>query len=81
MNIETEKLNLIQLILSADPVTFSEAKSALRSVFEKKKETDFWDELSKDEKDKVEISLQQIKEGKTKSYSEVEAIAKKALNI
>jgi uncharacterized protein YehS (DUF1456 family) len=68
MNIEAEKLKLVQMILNID----SEATiDKIKSLLKKDTETDFWDELHDDVKAGVEEAIKELDEGGGIPHDEV----------
>ena len=76
MNVEAARLDLIQIIMSIDADKLSSAKKSLEIVFSGEDE-----EFNEFELKKINIGLQQMREGKTKTSDEVRANARKALGI
>lgn len=76
MNAEAARLDLIQIIMSIDADRLPSARKALEIVFSRADE-----ELNAFELSKINIGLEQMKEGKTKSSEEVRMNARKALGI
>jgi hypothetical protein len=60
MNIELEKFSMMREIMNANPEQILKLKQAFSSVFEKKEESDFWEELSPKSKARIEESEKQI---------------------
>lgn len=72
MDIKTTKLELMQMLLKTEKESILKK---LQEVFEK--ETDWWNELSKKEQQKIEASIKSLDEGKVISNNQVqERIAK-----
>jgi predicted transcriptional regulator len=66
MNLQAKKLELVQLILN------TEKPSILRQVEEVfKKKTDWWDEISEDERKSIEKGLAEANEGDLIPHEEV----------
>ncbi len=66
MNIEARKVSIISWITHLDD---EEILSKIESL--QNSESDWWETISKDEKDEIEQGLADIKNGKTKSHNEV----------
>lgn len=65
MNIQEEKISLAQLLMQTnDP----ELIRSIREILRKKKPTDFWDELSPQEKAEIEAADEEITREETTSY-------------
>lgn len=65
MNIQEEKISLAQLLMETnDP----ELIRSIREILSKKKPTDFWDELSPEEKAEIEAADEEIAREETTSY-------------
>jgi predicted transcriptional regulator len=75
MDIQIEKLRLIQWLAGLnDPQTISEFLALKKS-----KETDWWDEISAEEKSEIEEGLAQADKGELISHEEVKEKYKKWL--
>ena len=75
MNIQTEKLKLIEWI-----ARIQDSKTLEKLIsFHKEYETDWWDEISEFEKKEIEIGLKDIEEGRTVDHSEVRTLYEKHL--
>ena len=81
MDIRTEKLNLIRRLIQ---VNDEDLINAIKSLLEyglkqgeKDSTVDFWDELSEDQKNKIEASIKEINEGNSIPHHEVMAEFKK----
>jgi hypothetical protein len=70
----TEKLNQIH-----DAGILENLDLILNELVASSKGKDFWDDLTEEEKKNIEISLQQIKQGKTIPHEEVQAQARQWL--
>ncbi len=66
MNIESTKLELMQLLLQTEKESLL---AKLKKVFEE--EGDWWDELSAEEKEKINQGIKDGEEGRTTEHSEV----------
>ena len=66
MNVQTEKLELIKLILDTDN---PKILNSIKNILNRKKE-DFWESLSIEEKNEINEGLKQIENGETVDYEE-----------
>lgn len=67
MNIETTKLELMQLLLN----THNESiLMKIKRIYEEES-SDWWSELSKEEQTEIEIGLKQIETGELTNHNEV----------
>ena len=65
MNIQEEKISLAQLLMETnDP----ELIRSIREILSKNKPTDFWNELSTDEKAEIEAADNEIARDETTTY-------------
>lgn len=77
MNIQAEKLHIIQQIISIEDELLLEAIQKLLDYGLKKGERsqeeikDFWDELTEAQKAQIELSRKQLREGKGIPHGEV----------
>lgn len=69
-NIEKEKLEIIKWITSLKDETSLERIKLLKD----KKYSDWWDEITADEKSAIEQGIKDMKSGKTKSHKEVKKL-------
>jgi thiamine pyrophosphate-dependent acetolactate synthase large subunit-like protein len=60
MNIQAKKLELVQRILNTDKPSLLEKIS---KIFEQESETDWWDELSDEERASIQEGLDQLDRG------------------
>lgn len=80
MNLQAEKLDLIEQLVKVDD---EELLLAIKNLLEfglkrqGENQTDFWDELSAEQKAKVELSISQLEVGQGISHEEVMATLKK----
>ena len=66
MNIQSKKIELVQLILNINkPALLDKIKQLLIQ------ETDWWDELSEEQKDSIEVGLEQANRGETLTHEQV----------
>ena len=65
MNIETEKKELAKLILETENQSIIES---VRKVFMQNMESDFWDNLSLDQKDEIERATKEMENGEAVDY-------------
>ena len=73
MNIHAEKIKLIEWI------TRVQDNSIINKLLKVKEESDWWDEISSEEKTSIEQGLQDIKEGKGIKHSEAKKLYEKYL--
>ena len=74
MDIQAEKLNLItQIVKIQDESLINAIKGWLEFglKYQPKEESDFWDELSDEQKARLELSMQQAKNGEVIPHEEV----------
>jgi predicted transcriptional regulator len=67
MNIQAEKLELLQLILNTDNPS---VLNAIKRIFQKSADTDFWNALSEEQKEEIYQGLAEIENGEVVSYNE-----------
>jgi predicted transcriptional regulator len=67
MNIQAEKLELLQLILNTDNPS---VLNAIKRIFQKTADTDFWNALSEEQKEEIYQGLAEIENGEVVSYNE-----------
>lgn len=60
MNIQAKKLELVQRILNTDKPSLLEK---IKKIFEQEGETDWWDEISDEEKTSIQEGLDQLDRG------------------
>lgn len=65
MNIQTQKLELVKMILETDNPSILES---VKKLFRKTKDSDFWDKLSQDQKDDILEGLRDIENGDLVDY-------------
>jgi len=65
MDIQTEKLELIKLLLNTDNPGIIQS---IRQIFQKEKTTDFWDELSSEQQLEIKQGSSEIEQGKFSDY-------------
>lgn len=73
MNIQSEKLKLIEWITRVQDNTIIE------KLLKVKEESDWWDEISVEERQSIERGLNDIKEGKTHPHSSARKLYEKYL--
>lgn len=65
MNIQAEKIELAKMLLiTNDPRIIQ----SIREILKKEINTDFWEELTSDQKEEIKLAKKQIKEGKSSDY-------------
>ncbi len=67
MNIQTEKLELMKMILETDN---PDILRSLKEIFSNKEEDDYWDSLSGDEKADILAGIRDIENGNVIDYEE-----------
>ncbi|MDT0647142.1 hypothetical protein RM545_10625 [Zunongwangia sp. F260] len=66
MNIQAEKIELAKLLLNTnDPKIIQ----SIKQIFRKEKTTDFWDDLTSNQKSEIKTAQKQIKEGADTDYN------------
>lgn len=75
MNIQTEKLRLIEWISKVQDSKIIEKLISIR----KENIPDWWDEISDNEKNEIELGLKDIDQGKIHEHSEVKKLYEKHL--
>jgi len=76
MNLEARKLNLINWISSMQEADLIEKLEALQ-----KEGSDWWDQVSKEDKQAIEEGLEQLDKGEFLTRSEVRAKVKEKYNL
>jgi hypothetical protein len=77
MNIQTEKLGLIEWISRLNDVSIIEKIKSIREDYSKSK--DWWETLNKEEVESIERGLKDLKEGKVHSHAASRKIYEKYL--
>ena len=67
MNIQSEKLELVRLILDTDNPGIL---TSIKRIFSTSKEVDFWDSLPQHQKDEILKGIEDIENGETVDYEE-----------
>ena len=65
MNIQTEKLELMKLLLNTENPNIIQS---IRQIFRKEKTMDFWDELSSEQQSEIKKGSLEIEQGKFSDY-------------
>jgi len=65
MDIQTEKVRLMQLLLNTDNPSIIQS---IKDIFNKNKTKDFWDELTVEQQKEIKQGSKEIDEGKTTDY-------------
>ncbi|WP_373060269.1 hypothetical protein [Zunongwangia sp. H14] len=65
MNIQAEKIELAKLLLNTDNPKIIKS---IKQIFKKEKTTDFWEDLSSDQKREIKEATKQIEQGETADY-------------
>ena len=61
MNLQAEKLKLIELLLNTNNPSIIEH---IRSILQTEEANDIWEEITDEQKDEIENALKEVKEGK-----------------
>lgn len=65
MNIQTEKLELIKMLVNTnDPIIIQ----SIKQIFKNENSTDFWDDLTADQQKEIQEASSEIEQGKTTDY-------------
>ena len=67
MNIQAKKLEIMKMILETDNPSILES---IKRLFTKESSTDFWTELTQEQKDEIHIGLKEIEKGATINYDD-----------
>ena len=67
MGIQTEKLEVLKLVLETDN---SQILEIIRGLFSGKAEADFWESLSDIQKDEVMLGIKEIENGEVVEYDD-----------
>ncbi|MEA1785562.1 hypothetical protein U1E44_05630 [Arenibacter sp. GZD96] len=65
MNLQTEKIELVKMLLDTENPKIIES---IKRIFKKAKTTDFWDDLSVEQRKEIEKASLEIENGKVKDY-------------
>jgi len=65
MNIQSEKLELVRMILDTDNPSIL---SSIKRIFANSKKVDFWDSLPQSQKDEILRGIDEIENNETVSY-------------
>lgn len=65
MNIQSEKIELIKMLLDTENPKVIES---IKKIFEKEKSSDFWDDLSSEQRKEIEKASLEIKNGEVTDY-------------
>ena len=68
MNIQAEKIEIVKMILETDNEFLLKS---VRSIIEQEQKTDFWNALSSDQKEDIELGLREIEKGETVDYDKL----------
>ncbi len=68
MNIQTEKLEIMRMILETNNPSILES---IKNIFSKESSVDFWTTLPLDQKDEILEGLEQIEKGESINYDEL----------
>ena len=67
MNIQTEKLELVRMILDTDNPSIL---SSIKRVFTSSKKVDFWDSLPQAQKEEILKGIEEVENGETVDYED-----------
>ena len=70
MNIQAEKLKLIEQLLKTES---SEIIGKIKTIFQSAEESDFWNELTEEQKTEINDSISEIENGEVVEYESVTA--------
>ncbi len=65
MNIQNEKIELMKLILETENPKILES---IKSLFTKEPKSDFWNSLSEEQKEEIDLGISEIEKGETVDY-------------
>ena len=65
MSIQTEKIELAKLLLSTDNPKIIQS---IKQIFKKAKTSDFWDDLTPEQQNEINLATDEINEGKVTDY-------------
>ena len=65
MDIQAEKIQLAKLLLETENPNIIES---IKKIFKRDKSVDFWDELSQEQKNEIEIASNEIEKGEIIDY-------------
>ena len=77
MNIQTEKLGLIEWISKLNDSSIIEKLKSIKEDYSRSR--DWWDSLNKEELDSIERGLKDLKEGKVHSHETARKVYEKYL--
>jgi hypothetical protein len=77
MNIQTEKLGLIEWISKLNDISIIEKLKSIKEDYSKSK--DWWDRLNKEELESIERGLKDLDEGKIHSHEKARKVYEKYL--
>lgn len=67
MNIHSEKLELVKLILETENI---DILTKIKTLLKVEKKKDFWDDLTQKQKDEINVGLSEIENGDVVDYEE-----------
>lgn len=65
MDIQTEKIALVKMLLDTDNPKIIES---IKKIFKKEKSSDFWHELSPEQRMEIELASEEIANGEVTDY-------------
>lgn len=67
MNIQAEKIEIMKLILETENPSILKS---VRNIFSKSSNVDFWETLSKEQKDDILLGIKEVENGEVEDYEE-----------
>lgn len=67
MNIQTEKLEILKMVLATDNPGIL---NSIKKLFKKELNTDFWETLPQNKKDEILLGFEEIEKGETIDYED-----------
>lgn len=67
MDIQTEKLKIIELLLHTNNPSIIER---IKSIFQSEESQDIWEELTNDQKTEIEKALKEVENGQTMPFED-----------
>jgi len=65
MNIQNEKIELMKLILETENPKILES---IKTLFTKESTSDFWNSLSEEQREEIDLGISEIEKGETVDY-------------
>jgi len=70
MNLETEKLELIRMVLNTKKPS---VLTSIRRIFEKEESVDFWNTMTEEEKEDIRQGIEELDKGEKYPYDDIMA--------